>query len=462
MKTKYPILFFIIILIVSCSSDEGNDYVALPIVANSDAAQVFQNQFVEIDVLSNDENIPTNGILTVSTPANGSVEVIDANNTPSNPSDDIILYTPNDTFLGEVTFNYTICDNLSNCATETVTVTVMDPSPVNINLNQVPYPTLSEYNFYEGNMANLQPVFGVLPYELITPLFTDYALKKRFVWMPNGQKATYTSDSEIFNFPTGTVLIKNFYYNNVLPNNTTRIIETRLLIKKANEWIFAEYIWNEAQTEATLDVSGNGGFLEIEWLQNGEPKSVNYRIPSQFECLTCHKQQVNAIPIGPKPQNINSIFNYEDGSQNQLSKWESMGYLNSNYPSSIQTTVNWEDTSQPLELRVRSYFDVNCAHCHMDLGHCDYRPIRLAFNESSDPTNLGVCVEPEDDITPFLNGENPTHIVFPGDIQKSVTYFRLNTQEENVKMPLIGRSLIHEEGVDLLINWINSLQSSCE
>ncbi len=459
LKTKFPIsIIFLAAFFYSCSSDDDN-YVPLNIITESDAVEVFRNLTVEINVLANDENVPASGTLIVTVPSQGTATVLDPNNTPNNPSDDIVLYTPSITYVGEDTFQYTICDNTENCATETVTVNVLEASPVNFDLDNFPYATLSEYNFYEGNMANLNPVYGVLPYELITPLFTDYAIKKRFIWMPTGTSSSYVSDGAIFDFPVGTIMIKNFYYDNVLPENQTKILETRLLIKMPTEWIFAEYIWNEEQTEAVYDMQGRN--VPIEWLQNGETKSVNYRIPSQAECLTCHKTINDAIPIGPKPQNINSIFNFPEGNKNQLAKWEEMGYLHSNYPGNINTTVKWDDPSQPLELRMRSYFDSNCAHCHSPGGHCDYRPIRLAFNESSNPENLGICVEPEGDISIWIE-EDPSHLIAPGDIENSVIYFRMNTTEDAIKMPLIGRNLIHEEAVSLLVEWINSLEGNCE
>lgn len=459
LKVKLPISFLLLAtLLFSCSSNDDG-YVPLNIITNSDTAEVFRNLTIEINVLANDENVPTTGTLSVSAPVQGTATVLDPNNTPNNPSDDIVLYTPSIAFVGQDTFQYTICDNSDICITETVTVNILEASPVNFDLENMPYSNLSDYNFYDGNLKDLNPVFGVLPYELITPLFTDYAHKKRFIWMPTGTSSSYVSDGSIFDFPEGTIIIKNFYYDNVLPENQTKILETRLLIKKNNEWIFADYIWNEEQTEATFDLNGRN--VPIEWLLNGESRSVNYRIPSESECLTCHKTVSDAIPIGPKPQNINSIFNYQDGSKNQLAKWKEMGYLDSNYPGNINTTVKWDDPSQPVELRMRSYFDSNCAHCHSTGGHCDYRPIRLAFNESSNPENLGVCVEPEGDISIWI-GEDPSHLIAPGDIENSVIYFRMNTTEDAIKMPLIGRNLIHEEAVTLLVEWINSLEGTCE
>ena len=457
---NYCFLLLSSLFLIACSSDDSDDYIPTPIETNSVTAQVNQNESIDIDVLANDNNVPTSGVLTASNAANGSLQIIDPNNTPDNPSDDLVRYTPNEDYIGQDVFQYTICDDRDNCASNTVTVTVVEVSPVNYDLNAMPYDTLSEYNFFKGTLSDLEPVYGVLPYETISSLFTDYAKKKRYVWMPGDVSASYVSDYDPLDFPTGTILIKNFYYDNVLPDNSTQIIETRLMIKKETEWIFANYLWNESQTEATYDMMGS--FVPIEWTQNGENYSTNYRIPSSDECFMCHKSGSVAIPIGPKPQNINKTYNYADGAQNQMAKLVAMGYLENNYPGSIETVVEYSNSSQDLEMRVRSYFDINCAHCHTDLGHCDYRAIRLAFHETDVLENMGVCVEPDTDISPFLDGYNPTHIVYPGDIEKSVLYFRLDTQFENLQMPLVGRSLIHQEAVDLVVTWINSLEGSCE
>ena len=327
-------------------------------------------------------------------------------------------------------------------------------SPVVFDINTVPYATLSEYNFFDGDIKNLSPVYGVIPYEPISGLFTDYAHKQRLIWMPDDVEATYVDDHSILNFPTGTVLIKSFYYDNVQPNNDRRIIETRLMIKKDTEWVFANYIWNNDQTQAVLNL--DGGFTDIEWIDEGVTKSTNYKIPAESECFTCHKKAEVAIPIGPKPQNLNRDFTFSDGTANQLDKLQEMGYLNSsNLPANINSVVDWEDESQSLDLRVRSYIDMNCAHCHSDLRHCDYRPIRLAYNESGDDTNLGVCVDPDEAISPYVK------IVLPGNYQKSMLHFRLGTTQEEYMMPLIGRTLVHEEALQLIEQWIESLTDPC-
>lgn len=328
-------------------------------------------------------------------------------------------------------------------------------SPVVVDLSTVPYEKLSDYKFFEGDMKNLQPAYKVLPYELNSSLFTDYAHKKRFVWMPEGAHASYSADGEVLNFPTGAVLIKNFYYENILPDNTTRIIETRLMIKKASGWIFANYVWNTEQTEAYFDMDGS--YTQISFTEGGQTKSTSYRIPSEVECLTCHKTNGStASLIGPKPQNLNKSYTYEDGAQNQLDRWVQEGYLDDNLPQNIVSTVDWTDTSQPLELRVRSYIDINCAHCHREGSHCDYRSMRFAFSETGQPQNLGICVPPDEVINPSL-----TYIIAKKNALRSVVTYRMKSVNSSERMPLLGRTLVHQEAVAMIEQWINSMDSTC-
>ncbi len=336
---------------------------------------------------------------------------------------------------------------------------VIPPPPtddgVYVDLVLAPYQTLSTYRFFTGALKDQLPNTGVLPYEPITSLFSDYAKKKRFVWMPPGVKATYTGDHQVLDFPDGTVLIKTFYYDAVLPDNERRIIETRLLFKRNGNWNFADYVWNADQTEAFLDL--NGSNTPVSWLDdNGVQRNIQYRIPSAAECQTCHKVNFDPIPIGPKPQNLNSDLVYQDGVRNQLEKWVEMGYLQSGYPSNITTTVRWDDAAQPLDLRVRSYLDMNCAHCHADERHCNYRPMRFAFDESEDLVNLGVCVPPDDPIAPEF-----TEIVARGNPARSMLHYRLTSTDETVRMPLLGRTIAHDEGADMIRAWIASLPGTC-
>lgn len=358
-------------------------------------------------------------------------------------------------------FYFLISIFLINCSSDNDAPIIDDEpqevSPVVFDINAVPYEKLSDYNLFKSPMSDMNPVYGVLPFQPASQLFTDYALKKRFMWMPDGQSANYVADNKSLNFPTGTILVKNFYYENVLPNNSRKIIETRLMIKKADEWIFANYVWNADQTEATHQIQSS--FVQVEWLQNGITKNVNYKIPSRNDCAMCHYISNKAAPIGPKPQNMNFAINFADGSKNQLEKLEEFGYLNTGKPANITSIIDYNDTSKSLDLRARSYIEINCAHCHIDGGYAEFYPVRLGFTATADLPAMGACLPPNINITDLA--PEASHIIYPGNNIKSVIYQRMNTRIERIKMPMIGRESIHEEGVALVSQWINSLEGEC-
>jgi len=228
------------------------------------------------------------------------------------------------------------------------------------------------------------------------------------------------------------------------------------MIKKADGWIFADYVWNDAQTEATLDL--NGSFVNIQWEESGQPNNVQYRIPNQAECVTCHKISEVPFPIGTKPRNINLVYNYDDGAQNQIQKLVDIGYIEDNVPGVVSSVPDYNDVSAPLEERVRAYIDINCAHCHSDEAHCAYRPIRLDYESTAaDYINMGVCLDPDTDL-----GLGLGHIVEPGDAENSVLYFRFGSTDESNRMPLLGRTVVDAKALELIELWINELSIECD
>ena len=333
--------------------------------------------------------------------------------------------------------------------------TEIETYPVVLDLAKVPYPKLSDYNFFKGNIKEQKPSYGVIPYKPNSELFSDYALKNRFVWMPNGVKATFNGDGNVLELPVGSALIKNFYYKNVQPNNTTKIIETRIMIRKSTGWIFANYIWNDEQSDALLTTQSTA--RDLSWKDaNNVVHTLNYRTPEvDFECLRCHSTFNNQIinPLGIKPQNINYNFNYADGSKNQLNKLIEFGYLENNLPDQINSTVDFNDTSKSLDLRVRSYFDANCAHCHENGGEASSHNLRFAFNETINPVKMGVTAH----AAHYLEGYNNVTVT-PGNVNLSILHYRINTENDLLYiMPPLIRTKRHTEAVQLIETWINSL-----
>jgi len=136
-----------------------------------------------------------------------------------------------------------------------------------------------------------------------------------------------------------------------------------------------------------------------------------------------------------------------------LNKWIEYGYLENNLPSQIVSVVDYKDTSKSLDLRVRSYFDANCSHCHVDGGEADVFDLRFGFDKTTDPANMGVGVPAQH----YLAGYNG-RIVQPGNVGQSILFYRVQTETDNFyMMPALGRTIKHDMGVQLIQDWINSL-----
>src|SRR5262249_23537989 len=142
--------------------------------------------------------------------------------------------------------------------------------------------------------------------------------KYRFVKLPPSGRAKY-HETDVFDFPVGTVLVKTFAMPHDLrqPAKGQRLIETRLLIRKPGGWIGLPYIWNDDATDAVLE--GIGGTREMRWTHtDGKARTENYIIPSKNQCMSCHENQRVMLPIGPRARHLNRDYPYADGKENQL------------------------------------------------------------------------------------------------------------------------------------------------
>lgn len=312
-----------------------------------------------------------------------------------------------------------------------------------------PFKKLSEYNLFQYPFNQLQPVNGVLSYQLNTPLFSDYAEKARFVYVPDGEKIVYDAD-EVFNFPVGSILVKNFYYGNEDQKN---LIETRLLIHYEDGWIGFPYVWDNDQKDAQLVIGGADKILQRPDM-DGE--TFLYKVPNQNQCKGCHAFNNKLVPIGPKAGNLNRVVKANGESINQLDYWISKRILDG-LESSGQANAFaiWDDpTSGTLVERARTYLDVNCSHCHRPEGAANNTGLFLNLLETN-KTRLGFCKFP---VAAGQGSGGRKYDIVPGKPDESILMYRVETVEPASKMPEIGRQLIHKEGVELLRDWIQSLE----
>ena len=155
---------------------------------------------------------------------------------------------------------------------------------------------LSDFSFFKDSSAQI-PQDEVIPYELISTLFSDYSYKQRWVYVPKNKKAKYEEDW-VFNFPTGSALIKTFYYpvDERNPSAGKQLLETRLLLRKEDGWEAVSYAWNKEQNEAYKKVAGKT--INVAWTDFvGEEKEVRYRVPNVNQCKECHAADDKISPI---------------------------------------------------------------------------------------------------------------------------------------------------------------------
>jgi len=310
---------------------------------------------------------------------------------------------------------------------------------------------LSEYKFFQGKLSDLTPSKNVFPYELNTPLFSDYALKKRFIYLPEGSEIDY-HPSEVLGFPVGTVLIKNFYYNGAqLTNSTGKILETRLLIKKPEKWVALPYIWNEEQTEAKLEITGGESNVA---LLGKDP--INYQIPNMAQCKGCHEKNGKIEPIGPNARQLNRMNTFKGQSTNQLIRLQELGLVN-NLPDkdALPIVAVWNNKKTgTLDQRARAYLEINCAHCHNIGGPAKNSGLYLTYFETN-PHALGIMKSP---VAAGHGSGNLKYDIVPGQPEKSIMLHRMNSSEASVMMPELGRKMIHTEGVELIKEWIKTMK----
>ena len=327
------------------------------------------------------------------------------------------------------------------------------PPDLTLLLAETPAPTLSAYRLFVDARATA-PNAGVIPYGLNTPLFSDYAEKTRFVFLPPGRAATYAAQGAL-DFPVGAALIKTFAYPADLrrPGQDVRVIETRLLIRKASGWTALAYVWNAEGSEAVLKRAG--ARLPVAFVDaGGVRREVDYAVPNANQCKECHSLNGQVAPIGPKARNLNGAYAYPEGAENQLAHWNRLGLLTgAPAPAQAPRAARWDDGNEPLEARARAYLDANCAHCHNPAGMASNSGLFLNLEERR-PAALGVGKRP---VAAGRGSGNLEVSIAPGRPDDSILIYRMASTEPGVMMPELGRTLVHAEGLDLVRRYIASL-----
>jgi hypothetical protein len=176
----------------------------------------------------------------------------------------------------------------------------------------------------------------------------------------------------------------------------------------------------------------SSSIVPITWIDaDGETNSINYQIPSDNQCFTCHRTGEVKRPINPRLRTLN--FNV-DG-VNQLQRLIDSQLLDGlTNPSEVSVLSKWNDMSYSLEERTRVYLDINCAHCHTEVSYYKTQSIlRLDYENNLLDSNI--------------------------QARKISITFRVSSNfQRDLTMPWIGTTILHDDGVELILEYLDTLE----
>ena len=295
--------------------------------------------------------------------------------------------------------------------------------------------TLSAFGFFDNGAGKPSP--ALIPYSLRTPLFSDYAEKQRFIHLPEGAKLTVDAVGKVA-FPVGTALVKSFGYPD--GSGELKIIETRLLLHRAEGWVALPYVWRADGSDADLRVGGTRVPVTFR-TPNSQQKSISYAVPNKNQCKQCHLSGDFIMPIGPVVQNL--VFPRKGDAVKLLGK------------NAASVEAKWDDPmSGTLDQRAHAYLRVNCGHCHAPKGSASNSGLILDGSAKSEAA-FGIGKRP---VAAGRASGDMDFVIEPGSPNRSILINRMKSTDSGIAMPEVGRASVHDEGVKLLEDWIAAMR----
>lgn len=315
---------------------------------------------------------------------------------------------------------------------------------------------LSETGLF-ASTADHRVAPGVLPYNVNSPLWSDGAHKQRFIAIPGDGKIDHQVDTG-WKFPAGTVLVKTFSLDLRAGDPTSqRRLETRLLQYEQNDWHGYTYLWNEAQTDAEL-LENPAGLDRVYQISDagapGGTRAQTWHFPGRAECTLCHTMPANYV-LGPNTAQMNRTNDYGGGVvANQLKVLDRLGMLvhplGDQNVDELPRLVDPHDTHAELATRARSYLQANCTHCHMKYGGGNAYFFLTNSLSLADTGAVNLLPQHSD------LGVAGARVLVPGDPDHSLIALRMATLGPH-RMPRLASSVVDEDGLKLVREWIASL-----
>jgi hypothetical protein len=117
----------------------------------------------------------------------------------------------------------------------------------------------------------------------------------------------------------------------------------------------------------------------------------------------------------------------------------------------------WDDpVSGSVNDRARAWLEINCAHCHNPDGPAKNSGLDLRFAQQN-PVKYGVFKSP---VAAGRGTGGRQYDIVPGKPDESIFMYRLASDQPQIMMPELGKRLVHDEGVELVRQWIAEMPAS--
>jgi uncharacterized repeat protein (TIGR03806 family) len=308
------------------------------------------------------------------------------------------------------------------------------------------FPTTLSGTGLFSNVATLTPAPGLVEYDVISPLWSDRAVKRRWIALPAGQQVTFSANGD-WSFPVGTVFVKHF--DLPLTPTTTRRLETRVLLRQIDRWVGYTYRWNSTQTDATLLTQATTDTFTVDMGSGATQQTWQY--PSPADCLSCHTSAAGRV-LGVRTEQLNRDFAYPGGSDNELDAWGRCLSLFTEpiaAPSFYPALADPANAAAPLGERARAYLASNCSHCHRPYGPAP-GALDMRARVLLGAMNL-IGVTPTEGDLGIVGAQR----IRVGSKGQSVLWERIQSTDLTERMPL-GSRVPDPLAVSLLGSWIDT------
>lgn len=285
---------------------------------------------------------------------------------------------------------------------------------------------------------------GVKPYAPAYQLWTDGAVKQRYVSLPPGTTIDVTDLDEPV-YPVGTQFWKEFRIQD--GKGGTRLGETRLLRKVEAGWLSATYVWNEDATDALQVIDGVADLF-----------GLGHTVPTRDQCKQCHDGRKDFV-LGWDPIMLG------EGATGVT--WQSLiddGLLSTSAGSIPKPSI----PGNAVERAALGYLHANCGvSCHnrspgatapfsalfMRLGVST-----LSSVKDTDAYTVAINKVPSSFVpsTIMAPASGAYFDIRPLDLERSLIVARMKLRGVG-QMPLIGSNVVDQTGVDAVSAWISQM-----